>query len=140
MFFFVSFLCLKNKHFFLFNYVPHLFLLTCVKYHGKISIIMTHWSILVPMTDRLIVIRGYLYLADFIIIYNLFNTWFSFFVIRQFILGGNTLSSLYCFDQFTLRKLSGEAIFVLLQFIHWNMFFFDLQILITSLVSSSSLN
>ena len=26
---------LKSKHFFLFNYVPHLFLLTCVKFHGK---------------------------------------------------------------------------------------------------------
>jgi hypothetical protein len=23
------------EHFFLFNYVPHLFLLTCVKFHGK---------------------------------------------------------------------------------------------------------
>ena len=29
------FSCLKSKHFFLFNYVPHLFLLTCVKFHGK---------------------------------------------------------------------------------------------------------
>jgi hypothetical protein len=29
------FSCLKSKHFFLINYVPHLFLLTCVKFHGK---------------------------------------------------------------------------------------------------------
>jgi hypothetical protein len=29
------FSCLKSKHFFLFNYVPHLFLLTCVKFHRK---------------------------------------------------------------------------------------------------------
>jgi hypothetical protein len=29
------FSCLKSKHFFLFNYVLHLFLLTCVKFHGK---------------------------------------------------------------------------------------------------------
>jgi hypothetical protein len=29
------FSCLKSKHFFLFNYVPHLFLLTCVKFQGK---------------------------------------------------------------------------------------------------------
>ena len=29
------FSCLKSKHVFLFNYVPHLFLLTCVKFHGK---------------------------------------------------------------------------------------------------------
>jgi hypothetical protein len=29
------FSCLKSKHFFLFNYVPRLFLLTCVKFHGK---------------------------------------------------------------------------------------------------------
>jgi hypothetical protein len=29
------FSCLKSKHFFRFNYVPHLFLLTCVKFHGK---------------------------------------------------------------------------------------------------------
>jgi hypothetical protein len=29
------FSCFKNKHFFLFNYVPHLFLLTCVKFYGK---------------------------------------------------------------------------------------------------------
>ena len=29
------FSCLKSKHFFLFKYVPRLFLLTCVKFHGK---------------------------------------------------------------------------------------------------------
>jgi hypothetical protein len=29
----IFFSCLKSKHFF--NYVPHLFLLTCVKFHGK---------------------------------------------------------------------------------------------------------
>jgi hypothetical protein len=26
---------MKSKHFCLFNYVPHLFVLTCVKFHGK---------------------------------------------------------------------------------------------------------
>jgi hypothetical protein len=46
------FSCLKSKHFFLFNYVPHLFLLTCVKFHGKRidnNYILTH--ICLPLID-----------------------------------------------------------------------------------------
>ena len=41
------FSCLKSKHFFLFNYVPRLFLLACVKFIEKRSITMTHWPIFV---------------------------------------------------------------------------------------------
>jgi hypothetical protein len=76
------FSCLKSKHFFLFNYVPHLFLLTCVKFHGKKidnNFILTHICLPpffqmaknvyfsnmkkiikhYPVTDRVIVRRGY---------------------------------------------------------------------------------